>query len=345
MRHRLWIWVGIVCILIVGAVIWWWVKSYSSLVVTPLGNIIKEKPLEKYTIENLTQRSFEPNQIIFDDVLATTSSYTTQMFHFTVDPTSSREAGLRGAGGKKVSGLAHLPAGLLNGKKFPVVVQLRGYAPKETYTSGVGTKRSAEVFAANGFISLAPDFLGFGTSDRASDNGFEDRFLTYTTALQLLTSISTIPFADTKNIFIWGHSNGGQIALTLAAILGEQGFPTTLWAPVTKPFPFNILAYTDEFDDGGKALRKSLAEFERDYNTDKYSFIKYLDRITVPLQIQQGTNDEEVPVWWSRDFTAEMERLGKTVSYVTHPGADHNMNGSWNEAVNLDMQFFRAHLR
>lgn len=322
-----------ISILIIGIGYFWITSlSTSSVVLSPLGELGKEKLFEKYSIDALSETTFFPSDIVFNDVLATESSYTVQTFHFLVN-------------GKKVTGLMHIPAGVLTSKKIPVVIQLRGYVDKEIYTTGEGTKRSAQVFAENGFLSLAPDFLGYGGSDEPSGDALEDRFLTYTTALQLLSSIQTIPFADTDNIFIWGHSNGGHIALTLATILGDQGYPTTVWAPVSKPFPYSVLYYTDEFDDEGKALRKVLADFEKEYDIYNYSMTHYLDRITIPVQLHQGTADEAVPVSWNDEFVEKLKGKGKDIQYFRYTGADHNMMPNvWNTVVRRDVSFFTSFL-
>lgn len=123
-------------------------------------------------------RKGKASQIVFDNPVATTAAYTVSTFHYTSD-------------GKRVTGLVHLPSLRQAYQQFPVIVQFRGYVSREQYQPGVGTRRSAEVFARNGFISVAPDFLGYGGS---------------------------------------------------------------------------ILYYTDEADDKGKALRKKLADFERNYD-------------------------------------------------------------------------------
>lgn len=307
---------------------------------SPVSSLLpEEKPLDQYTIENLSKRTYTPSQIVFDKPTATTSSYMEVPFHFVSD-------------GRKVTGLAYLPAGRQvsyddsKSNKMPVVVQFRGYADKEGYYQGIGTKHSAQVYAENGFLTLAPDFLGYGGSDAPSGDAFEDRFLTYTTALNLLASVGTIPYADADHVFLWGHSNGGQIALTVVTVLGEKGkkYPTTLWAPVTRMFPYSILYYMDEFDDYGKALRKNLAAFEKDYDTDKYAFGRYLDRIQAPLLLHQGDADPEVPVLWSNEFVTQLKNLGKSIRYYTYPNSDHNLSSGWDKVVERDVQFFKSFL-
>jgi len=336
MKSRMWMVVGGIFFLIVsvGIIGWFWSGRVKQLPLTPLSNLpFKEKPLEKYTIENLANRTYQKSPIVFEEPIATTSAYKVLPFYFISD-------------GRKVTGLSHVPNTPLS-HKLPVIVQFRGFADRATYTPGLGTKHSAEVYAANGFVSLAPDFLGYGGSDKGSENVFEDRFETYTTALNLLASIPTISFIDPSQVFLWGHSNGGQIALTVLTILGERGevYPTTLWAPVTKRFPYSILFYTDEFDDYGKALRKELALFEKDYDTDQYAFSNYVSRITAPLQLHQGSSDIEVPLVWSDEFVDALKKEGKSIRYYTYPGADHNLNTGWNSVVSRDIEFFKSFLR
>lgn len=308
------------------------VRSYVSSLATvsPLSKVL-EKPLEKYSILRLSGRTFTGTPITLDQALATTSAYTVYTFHFDSD-------------GKKVTGVAHIPNTASEQNKKPVIIQFRGYADREAYFPGEGTQRSAEVYASNGFISLAPDFLGFGGSDMPASNVFEERFETYTTALNLLASVGSLPMADPTKIAFWGHSNGGQIALTALEILGRP-LPSVLWAPVSKPFPYSILYYTDDADDHGKMLRRELAAFEDQYDAEQYSLTNYLNRITGPVQIHQGTADTAVPSAWSDSLVKNLEATNSAVRYFSYPGADHNMVPDWNTVVARDVTFFDTYLR
>lgn len=274
--------------------------------------VIRERPLLKYTIESLGKRKYD-SQIFLDDEM----SLGVYKFHFDSD-------------GKSVNGVAHIPDSC---DKCPVITQFRGYAEVEGYESGYGTRHSAEAFAKAGFISLAPDFLGYGGSASPSADIFEARFETYTTALNLLAAIEK--WDKTQRVGVWGHSNGGQIALTVLEITGKN-YPTVLWAPVSAPFPYSILYFIDETGDRGKLLRKELAGFEEDYDVEQYSLVNYLDRITAPVLLQQGMADESVPQKWSDSLANKMK-----ADYVVYPGADHNLVPMWSEAVQRDVEFFR----
>ena len=308
----------------------------SASVLSPIAHVV-ERPLDKYTIDNLTKRQGIASQIVLDEAVATASAYTAYLFHYTSDgPTLSlSESGLRGAG-KKVTGLAHIHNG---SGPFPVIVQLRGYVEKEKYQPGTGTRRSAEVFASHGFISFAPDFLGYGGSDDPSEDVLEERFQTYVAILDLVASLPSFPMVDPDRIGIWAHSNGGQIALTVLEITRGL-YPTTLWAPVTRAFPYSILFYTDEAEDKGKALRKKLSDFEKTYDVDRYTMVNYLDRIAAPLQLHQGDSDEAVPVKWNDEFVADLRKKNITIGYFLYPGTDHNLHPVWNTVIARDLDFF-----
>ncbi len=285
------------------------------------------KPLEKYSIENLAKRTPTATEITIDEPIATNAAFMKYTFHYISD-------------GKKVTGVATVP---IRNVLSPVIVQFRGYVDPNKYFPGEGTQRSAEVFAKNGFISLAPDFFGYGGSDSGAHDPFENRFQTYTAALDLIAAIPTIPFADPKRVGIWGHSNGGHIALTVAEIL-ETKMPVSVWAPVTKYFPYSILYYMDEASDGGKVLRRELSKFEALYDSNQFALEYYLDRFSGPIQLHQGSADAAVPKLWNDEFVVKLKKLDKDITYFEYPSADHNLQPSWSTVVERDVEFFKKTL-
>lgn len=319
---------------------------YSSLpIISPLArHAIKEKPLLAYTFDNLRKTKFPVSNITLGRLINNYPNALSQMFYFSVPEKPNSKIM------KKVSGIINVPK--TNGI-YPIIIMLRGYVPPEIYKSGIGTQPVASVLAEKGFITLAPDFIGFGESDHSSKNGFEDRFQTYTTTLTLLNSLKTLNAGfsasysgitgDTGKIGIWGHSNGGHIALASLAITSAS-YPTVLWAPVSKSFPYSILYYTDESDDQGKAIRKALASFEESYNTDLFSPPNFYKLIKAPLEVDQGANDREVPYWWSDDLVAILKKDNIDVTYNIYANSDHNLfPDGWSNAVQNTINFYNAH--
>ena len=309
-----------VLVLTFGLGVWYVWPKEKKLFLSPEGEwTFAAKPLEQYSFLKLRERVFLPDGIWIEE----------DKFYYWVD-------------GKKVSGQIHAPREQAPEGGWPVVVMIRGYVDREVYQSGVGTARAAEVFAKNGFLTLAPDFLGYGESDMPPENIIEDRFWRPIEILQLIASLKNLSQANPDKISIWGHSNGGQIALSVLEISG-QDYPTSLWAPVSKPFPFSILYYTDEADDFGKALRKVVAGFEALYDSDEFSIHNYYDWINAPVQIHQGTGDEAVPLKWSQDLAKALKDKDKDVQLFVYPGADHNLLGAWDTAVQRDILWFNTH--
>ncbi len=311
---------------------------------------IIEKPLEKYNFENLRNTKFNGNPIALGETIKDEDLYTSQMFYFSVWDFGKKQ-------NKKVSGLLNIPK---EDGSYPVIVMLRGFVPKDIYETGVGTKRMGEFLISNNFITLAPDFLGYGQSDLPSKDAMEERFETYTTLLSLLSSLGNLNNAliasysgriqaDITRVGLWGHSNGGQIALSILEITGRS-YPTVLWAPVSKPFPYSILYYTDEFEDHGKALRRVVANFENTYDVELYSPTNFYSWINAPLQIHQGDNDDAVPKKWSDQLVEDLEELEKDVEYFVYPNSDHNLMPAspsqggpdgWAIAVEKSLNFYR----
>lgn len=302
----------------------------------------QQKPLKKYSFENLKKRDFYGSEITFGKLEKENSEIKSYLFYFTSE-------------NKKVSGLANIP---FRAGEFPVVVMFRGYIDQKQYSTGDGTKRAGEVLAKRGFITLAPDFLGYGESASPSANPIEERFEKNTVALNLIASIKYLPKALVSigattvkvkkgQIGLWGHSNGGQIALSILAITTGEKYPTVLWAPVSKPFPYSILYYTDEYEDHGKALRKIVAEFEEDYDVEQYSVANFLDWIDqeAPIQLHQGGADDAVPQDWSDELYDTLAEQDLDIDYYTYPGEDHNfVRGSWATVISRTISFYNSHL-
>lgn len=308
-----------------------------SIIPTPVPT-----PLAKYSIPNM-EYNFKDKTAVFSlvKVIKEEKNFTSYEFKMEFDPT------FEGKTIKSVTGLLNVPN---DEGRHPLILMIRGYVDPHIYTTGVGTKNGGEYFSNNGYITIAPDFLGYADSDQEAGNIFESRFQTYTTVLTLLNTFNTSTFKDIvktwdqENLFMWAHSNGGQIALTVLSTT-QLPIPTVLWAPVSKPFPYSVLYYTDESADGGKLIRRELAKFEALYDVNEYSFTNYLDNIKSPIEFEQGTADDAVPFTWTRSISTVLKNKGLDITYNEYPGSDHNLRPAWNTVVEKNLNFYAKHLK
>lgn len=290
---------------------------------------VVEKPLLKYSFVNIKNRGGKPSKIKLEKILRKNNGFTSFLFSYLSND-------------RKVTGLLHLPDGEA---KKPIIVMLRGYVDINEYQTGIGTRPAGEYYAKEGFITIAPDYLGYGGSDMPPQgNIWEERFLRHVAVQDLFASLPTLPNADTDHIFLWGHSNGGMESLAALEISGKD-YPTVLWAPVSAYFPYDVLYYLNEAEDKGKALRKELANFEKDYDVDNYSIATHMDWIKAPVQLHQGSSDPYIPLSWSDELASVLKENANKVNYFVYPGTDHNMRPSWDTIVKRDVEFFKSYLK
>lgn len=292
-------------------------------IISPLVTSLKQNPIKQeskyllYTFESLSKKQFIPGTITLNSITKREKKFTTYVFIYKSD-------------GKTISGMANIPIG--NGQsfgftqdKFPVIILLRGYADKKYYHIGLGTEKSANFLAENGFLTLAPDFLGYGYSDWEDQDILLARFYRPVEVLNLLAAIDSLPQADNSKIGLWGHSNGGQIALSILEITGKP-YPTSLWAPVSLGFPESVLTYLGTQEEVGNVVKEKIEEFIRGNDPQKYSISEYLDKIRAPFIIHQATADELIKTEWTRSLVEKLKSNGNNVDLYFYSKENHNFN-------------------
>ena len=310
---------------VIGSAIAIFTRMEKGLVL-PVEEAIKNERIGDYTFPALQDRVYKGSQIKLVRKMQTNSDFDSYLFEFESD-------------GKKVTGQLNMPKTEMPAGGFPIVVMIRGYVDKEIYETGVGTRNAAAYFAGRGFLTVACDFLGYGGSDPEDGDVLLARFERPVVVVNLINSLSSLKQANSERVAMWGHSNGGQIALSVLEIT-KRPIPTILWAPVSQPFPYSILYYVEELPDKGDYIRKQVADFEKSYNPTLFSVTAFLDQIKAPILLHQGGADEAVPQAWSDDLALRLKMSEKEITYYVYPKADHDMRGVWNTVVARDVEFF-----
>lgn len=305
-------------------------------------------PLYPYTIEGLRSREYPASEINIRWVQGEAATFTTYYINYLSDDLT-------------ITGAMNVPIGE---GPFPVIVMLHGYYDREGFWSGMGTWQSAEYFARNGFITIAPDFRSWGQSDVGAN-----LFATGLTidTLNLISAIPSLPQADTDNIFVWGHSMGGGVATKTIVVDNERIKAAILYAP-------NSANDADLIERWGAACLPGQSELAGDKcnpaevlppNADVALFdayfyaaidpdamqqiapIYHLDYVNVPVQIHIGTADgallAQTPPEWSSNLYDALLDAEKDVTYYTYEGQGHFLAGeSWLLMMERSLMLFNT---
>ena len=320
----------IVILLVVGTGGWWVVNDRVKWRPVGTEGPIISHDLEKYDFDALRKRGGRAGafEILGEPVevnlrrnnISEKISWESKVFRFQ-------------SNGKWISGMVNYWD---DGARHPTVIMVRGYAEKGGYYSGFGSWKMADELAKVKFNTVSIDFLGYATSDKESSDVLEARFEKVVSVLDLLSTISSLPYVDGNKIGFWAHSNGGQIVLSVLEVTGER-YPTVLWAPMTQAFPQSILDTAEATESAG--ARAMINQFEKLYDSRRYAFENYYQWVRSPVKIFQGTADVWCKVEWQQKVVAALQNAGNRAELGVIKGDDHNFSKYWEIVANQTVSF------
>ncbi len=246
--------------------------------------------------------------------------------------------------GLMVSGIMNVPASALPKSGFPVLILNHGLIPPAIYISGRGSKREADYFARNGYVTIHPDYRGHASS---SPNPYlqHDFYVGYSRDVMNLIDalkIANPHFIDLDRLGMWGHSMGGGIAARVMVVRPEIR-AYVLFAPISADAEENyyelsadeVLWLRNQYDAGKNG---------REYY-DRISPLNYFDRVSVPVQLHHGMDDKDVPIAFSKTMYEKLRGLGKKVEFFIYPGQKHEFIEDWPLAAERSLQFFDRYVK
>lgn len=327
-------WVWALLLLVVSAALiagyWYWQKDNQS----PLGRkkMGRELPLEKYDFDELRKRGGRVSEIVIKGEIEEVS-LRREYYGLEAEGFSTREIAFKSEG-KWISGMMNYHPERSSLSK--VIIMIRGYAEKAGYYPGSGTWKMADELAKAGYVTISLDFLGYGNSEGESLDMLEGRFEKVPAVMDLIASVKALSWVDKDSIGIWAHSNGGQIALSAAEVMGER-IPMVLWAPMTNPFPKSVLETIDE----GSPVKEAIEDFEKNYDVRRYAFENYYEWMKEsPVLIFQGDKDEWCEVEWQQEVVGGINKVSGKARLEVVSGDDHNFSKNWPEVAEKSVQFF-----
>ena len=243
-----------------------------------------------------------------------------------------------------ISGIMNVPKGA---GPFPVLILNHGYIDPAIYTNGRGLRREQDYLVRQGFVVIHPDYRNHAQSSRIDLGELENRLGYVEDVINAVYAVraSDLPYFDKENIGMLGHSMGGGIAQTVAVATPDLVKAIVLYAPVS-------MDYRDSYDkymksDNARATRIVERYGEPTQENPVWDAISpeiYIDRLSVPVMLFQGTRDDSVPKEWSDKTAALFQEHGKAIEYVVYQGEAHEFGPKWSDFMKQTATFFKKYL-
>ncbi len=237
------------------------------------------------------------------------------------------------------------PAGCVEGKKYPAVLQIHG--GPHIIMHGWSFFFEFQLLASSGYAVIytnprggpgyGQDFVRANIGDFGGKD-FDDLMVWVDKAISL-------GFIDDSNLGVAGGSYGGFMTNW---IVGHTG---RFRAAVTQRSKVNWLSSYGT-SDMGIAYTETNIQGNPWNDTErlwKHSPLAYAQNVTTPLMIMHGENDMRCPIGQAEEFYTALKRLKKEVELVRFPGATHELSRSGRPVMRVVrlrhlLRWFDAHL-
>jgi uncharacterized protein len=255
--------------------------------------------------------------------------------------------------GLKIYGLLTVPDAQPPAGGFPALVFLHGYIEPTLYRTTEFYTAHVDFLARNGYVVFKIDLRGHDRSEGTADRGYAAPGYTED-VLNAVSSLQRFSQVNPQKIGLWGHSMGGFLALR-AMVISTQIKAGVIWAGLVCSYPEMIYRWGN--DGYPLSTPTTLTGWQADwvarYGTPlenpqfwaSISATSFLKDLSGPVQLQHGTADPVVPVAFSEELAAAIQRAGGTAELYTYPGEDHNLVKSFTVAMTRSLQFLNQALK
>ncbi|MBV6521839.1 MAG: Dipeptidyl-peptidase 5 [Gemmatimonadaceae bacterium] len=250
----------------------------------------------------------------------------------------------KSADGWQVEGVLLKPAGYQPGQRVPLLVDIHG-GPTGAHTNGFKASWGSpgQVYAGSGWAVLYPNPRG--------STGYGEKFMRgnikdwgggdYRDIMTGVDELVRRGIADSTRLAVTGWSYGGymtgwvvsQTGRFKAAMMGA-GLSNMVSMYGTTDIP----GYIGTFYDGMPQLDGSLTNKSLDFYRSR-SAITYSDKVTTPLLMLHGGNDERVPIGQPMEYFRNLKDRGKTVELVFYPREGHGLGEYYHQIDKVKREY------
>ncbi|HEY5776428.1 MAG TPA: alpha/beta fold hydrolase [Xanthomonadales bacterium] len=218
-----------------------------------------------------------------------------------------------------IPAFAYLPKGE---GPFPVIIHVHG-GPENQFRPRFNSDFQMWIDQLGAAV-IAPNVrgsLGYGSYYITMDDGY-NREASVQDIGALLDWIKQQPQLDENRVAIIGASYGGYVALASAVHYSDR-----LRAAVDRVGISNFVTFLENTQDYRRELRRVEYGDERDPEMraflERISPLNNVEKIKIPLFVQQGSNDPIVPKSESDQMVAALRERGQTVWYMNALNEGH----------------------
>ena len=244
------------------------------------------------------------------------------------------------SGDLTVSGVLLRPRGR---GPFPGIVLNHGYIEPSIYVTGQGLAREQDYLARHGFAVLHTDYRGHAASDPATPLERETRLGYTRDTINAVLALEKEPYVDPDRMAMLGRSMGGGV--TLNALVAQPGLvdAAVVYASVSSSFLDNLRHFT--IPGRPEAAQALFDRFGTPQQEPAFyrqlSSRTYFDRITEPVLMHHGTNDESGPFPWALTTARLLKEAGVQRRLDVYPGEMHSFIPRWQDSIERTVRFIR----
>jgi dipeptidyl aminopeptidase/acylaminoacyl peptidase len=296
-----------------------------------------QKPRPKphpISVQALIERSYDGRDLRLGQRIGSTGAYRRYLISYRGD-------------GLRLTGVMNVP----NGKgPFPVLVLNHGYIDPDAYVAGQGMVREQDYLARRGFVVLHVDYRGHAGSDNDPNVDYELRLPYAVDTINAVKAVksSKLSFLDRDRVGMMGRSMGGNV--TLNALVAQPGLvdAAVIYASTSSLAADNWRQFYRPSQDRERVNRRIERTYGLPDQNPKFwrnaSPRPYLGRVTEPIMIHHGLEDDTCPISWSRATTRALKRAGKDVTFLTYRGEGHAFVAQFGRSIARTADFFNENL-
>ena len=243
--------------------------------------------------------------------------------------------------GLEIEALLVKPLDYQPGTRYPLILQIHG-GPYANFTFGLNPR--AQIFAANGYAVLLPNprgSTGYGnkfTTANVGDWGGKD----YQDLMTGVDEVIRMGVADPERLGVMGGSYGGF--MTFWIITQTNRFKAAIGhAGISDWYSFHgqsDIPGLMEYGFGG-------TPWTARETYEKWSPVRYADRVKTPLLITHGEQDRRVPIAQAEQYYRALKKRGVATVFVRYPREGHGIiePNHQIDLVGRQLEWFEKHLK